>query len=240
MALIVVGHRPATAALHRQPRLGTVEGPCSRQGQALDRRLLVNREHQRVLGRIDIEADDILDFGGEFWVVRQLEGVHPVRLQPMCRPDPLHAAMTDPSSLRHRPAGPVRRLTRRLSQRHLDHPFDRCRRQRRLATRTRRLVQQSVNPLGQEARLPAPDRRLAFAGLPLNLHGADRGRAQQDDPRPPRMLLRAVARCDNRFQVRRECPGAIANSKPNFNPFSHLRSFAHPPAPRNHSSVPIH
>src|SRR5580704_8435981 len=47
----VVGHCTSAATLHRQPRLGAVE--------RLDLRLLVDRQHQRVLGRIDIEADDI-------------------------------------------------------------------------------------------------------------------------------------------------------------------------------------
>jgi hypothetical protein len=60
MALVVVGHRPATALLHRQPGRSAVE--------RLDLRLLVNRQHQRVLGRIDIEADDILHLGGELRV----------------------------------------------------------------------------------------------------------------------------------------------------------------------------
>src|SRR3954447_8974896 len=50
VTLVVVCHRPAAAALHRQSRLGAVE--------CLDLRLLVNREHQRVLGWIDIKANN--------------------------------------------------------------------------------------------------------------------------------------------------------------------------------------
>src|SRR6266542_4667383 len=73
MTLVVVGHRPATAALHRQPRLGAVE--------RLYLRLLIDRQYQRVLGWIDIEADDILHLGSKLRVVRQLEGLHPVRLE---------------------------------------------------------------------------------------------------------------------------------------------------------------
>ena len=82
VALVVVGHRPAAALLHRQARLGAVE--------RLDLRLLVDRQHQRMLGRIDIEADDVLDLGGELRIVRQLEGAHPVRLEAVRRPDALH------------------------------------------------------------------------------------------------------------------------------------------------------
>src|SRR5271166_5825847 len=78
-----------------------------------------------------------------------------------------------PAALAIPPAGPVRRFTRRPSQRHLDDPFHRCRCQRRLATRTRRVAEQPINALDHKARLPAPDRRLAFAGLPMNFHRAD-------------------------------------------------------------------
>ena len=43
--LVVVRHRPAAALLHRQARLGAVE--------RLNLRLLVDRQHQRVLWRIE-------------------------------------------------------------------------------------------------------------------------------------------------------------------------------------------
>jgi hypothetical protein len=46
-----------------------------------------------VLGRIDTKADDILHLGGKLRVVRQLEGAHPMRLEAVCRPDALYAAM---------------------------------------------------------------------------------------------------------------------------------------------------
>jgi hypothetical protein len=41
-------HRPVAALLHRQPGLSAVE--------RLDLRLLVERQHLRVLGRVDIEV----------------------------------------------------------------------------------------------------------------------------------------------------------------------------------------
>src|SRR3954447_21555087 len=57
VTLIIVGHRATAASLHRQPRLGAVE--------RLDLRLLVNRQHQRVLGWINVEADNIPHLGGK-------------------------------------------------------------------------------------------------------------------------------------------------------------------------------
>jgi hypothetical protein len=104
-----------------------------------------------------------------------------------------------PAAFRHRPAGPVRRLARRFGQRHLDHLLDHRRRQRRFARRLGGLVQQAVDALGHKARLPAPDRRLAFAGLPLDRHRADPTGAQQHNPSPPHMLLRTVPRTDHGF-----------------------------------------
>ena len=79
VALVVVGHRPAAARLHRQPRLGAVE--------RLDLRLLVDAEHQRMRRRIDIEADDVAQLGHELGIARQLELAHPVRLQSVGAPD---------------------------------------------------------------------------------------------------------------------------------------------------------
>jgi hypothetical protein len=66
-------------------------------------------------------------------IIRQLEGLHPARLQAVRHPDALHAAVADTGGFRHRPAGPVRPLARRFEQRHLVHPLNHCRRQRRLA-----------------------------------------------------------------------------------------------------------
>jgi hypothetical protein len=39
----------------------------------LDLRFLIDRQHQRVLRRIDVEADDILHLGGKLRVIRQLD-----------------------------------------------------------------------------------------------------------------------------------------------------------------------
>ena len=145
-------HRPAATGLHRQAGLGAVE--------RLDLRFLIDRQHQRVLRRVQVEADDVLHLGGELRIVRQLEGPDPVRLQAVRRPDPLHAAMADPGRLGHRPASPVRRLARRFGERHLDDPFDRGRRQGRLAAGPGGLLQQAIDTGVHEA-LPASARSSA-------------------------------------------------------------------------------
>jgi hypothetical protein len=43
-----------------------------------------------VVGRIDVEADDLVQFGGKLRIVGQFELTHPVRLEAMSTPYPLH------------------------------------------------------------------------------------------------------------------------------------------------------
>jgi hypothetical protein len=69
---VVVGHGAGLARLERQPRLGGVE--------RLDLGLLVDREHDRVLGRVDVQTDDVLELGGELGIRRALEGPDTMRL----------------------------------------------------------------------------------------------------------------------------------------------------------------
>ena len=57
VALVVVGHRAGLARLHRQARLRPVE--------RLDLAFLVDREHDGVRRRVDIEPDDVVELGGE-------------------------------------------------------------------------------------------------------------------------------------------------------------------------------
>ena len=65
---VVVGHGAAAALLHRQAGLGAVE--------RLDLALLVDREHDGMRRRIDVEPDDVAQLGGELRVVGQLELAH--------------------------------------------------------------------------------------------------------------------------------------------------------------------
>jgi len=51
--------------------------------QSLYLALLIDAEHQRVLGWIKIEADDIFELGGKLGFVADLETLDAVRLQSM-------------------------------------------------------------------------------------------------------------------------------------------------------------
>jgi len=99
-------HGAAAAGLQRQTRLRAVE--------RLNLALLIDRQHHRVGGWIEIETDDVGQFLGEARIIRPLEGAHPVRLQLGRLPDPLHRAQRDAGDFRHRPSRPMRHPRWRL------------------------------------------------------------------------------------------------------------------------------
>ena len=193
MAFVVVGHGAEAPLLQRQPRLGAVEG--------LDLAFLVDRQHDGMRRRIDIEPDHVAQFGDELRVGRELELPVAVRLQPVRLPDAPHGAGADAARLRHQVGGPVGRLGRRLGQRQRDHAFDHLRPERRNARGPRLVAQKAVDAFPHEALLPAPDTGLRFAGLPHDRVGADAIGAQQDDRRAPDMLLRRIAVPGDQLQV---------------------------------------
>ena len=91
MALVLVGEageRPAVG----QPELalGTLE--------RLDRRLLVDREHDRVLRRREVEPDDVGGLGGELGVGRRAPGLPPGRSIVGRRTRQTYRALTSPRS----------------------------------------------------------------------------------------------------------------------------------------------
>ena len=88
VADIVVGHGPGLAGLERQTRLGAVE--------RLDLAFLVDREHDRMARRRQVEPDNVRELGDEVGIAAALEGADAVRLQPVRRPDPLHGPQRQP------------------------------------------------------------------------------------------------------------------------------------------------
>ena len=153
--LVIVGHGLAAPGLQGLPRLGAVEG--------LDLRFLVDRQHRRMGGRIDIEPDNVGRASRQSRVAGALEGAQPVRLQPVRPPDALHRAQRDADRLGHGAAGPVRGLVRRFGARQRHHPRRGFRRDRRLARLAGLVAQQPLDPRFGKASLPAPHRRPADA-----------------------------------------------------------------------------
>src|SRR6266550_8788498 len=164
MALVVVGYGASAPLFHRQPRLGAIKGS--------NLALLVDRQDNGMVGRIDVEADDLVQFGGKLRIVGQLELAYPVRLEAMSTPYPLHRTDADPGCLRHLRTGPVTGRRRRASQRQGDHTFSNLRAQRRNTRPTRLVPPKARGSFVAETFLPTPDHRLGLAG---GLH--DLGRA---------------------------------------------------------------
>src|SRR6478736_7630609 len=57
--------------------------------------LFIDRQHQGLVGRIEVEADDILDLRDEVGIVGDLATAHEMRLEAVFGPDALHARVAD-------------------------------------------------------------------------------------------------------------------------------------------------
>ena len=176
--------------------------------------------------RIDVEADDIADLGGELRVVGQLELAHPVRLQAMGAPDPLHRTDADPGQPGHRLSRPMGRLPRRVFEGQGDDAVGHFGGQRRDARRAGLVPQKAIDAFFHEPFLPAPDRRLTDPGRAHDLCRARAGGGQKHDPRAPDVLLRTVPIRHHRVQT-----GAAGGAYVYGDACSHPVD-SHPPEPR--------
>jgi hypothetical protein len=88
-----------------------------------DLALLVDREYDAILGRIDIETDDILQLLGKRWTVRQFERADAMWRQLVGFKDALHRAEAHSRRFGEHSAGPVGRLARWRPQRQIEHPL---------------------------------------------------------------------------------------------------------------------
>src|ERR1700688_4692438 len=85
IAFVVVRHRLSTALLHRQAWVRAIE--------RLNLASLVDAEHNRLVGRVEVEPDDVDHFFSEFWIVRWLEWARQMWLEAMLLPDALHGGV---------------------------------------------------------------------------------------------------------------------------------------------------
>jgi len=185
---VVVGHRGSPPALNRQASLRAIE--------RLNLALLIDRQNDGVLRRIDIKADDIAQLGNELSVVRQLELPHTMRLQAMRAPDAPHRTDADPNDLGDGRAGPMGCVRRRHSQGQAHDPLGDLGRQGRDA----RWAPTGRQCLRHQTALPAPNDGLSLPGSPHDLGGAVAISCQQDNSGPPDILLWTIPIADNRLQ----------------------------------------
>ena len=116
-----------------------------------------------------------------------------MRLEPVRAPDALHGADANPGRPRHSRTGPVRRFVQQRLHGQRDDTLGDRGIELRDARRPRFVAQKSVHAFGGETLLPAPDAGLGLARLAHDRVRPGAPGAQQNDLRPPDMLLRCVA-----------------------------------------------
>ena len=197
--------------------------------------LLVHREHDGVLGRVDVETDDVRELGGKLGIARALEGPDPVRLQVMRGPDALHRTQGDARVPGHRPAGPLRRFAGWLGAGQRHHAADQIGAQRRLAGLAGGIALQAIDPGLGEPPLPALGGGPTDPGAPGDLGDAQPVGRAQDDPSPRDVLLGAVAIGDDRLQT-----STILSRDHRADGLSHEPTIAHLPALANRLFASVH
>ena len=158
VALVVMGHRPAFAGLQREAGLSAVKG--------LDLTFLIDRDDDRVGRRVHVEADDVLDLGGEGGIGGPFERAQAMGLEAMGVPNALDGALRNADGFRHRPSGPMGDGARRFGAGQSDNPRNDGRSDGRRAGLTGLVVKQAVHAFFGEAPLPTPDCRATDAGAP--------------------------------------------------------------------------
>ena len=101
MALIIVRHGAAPTVLHREARLGAIQG--------LDLAFLIHAEDEGMLGRVQLQAYDILHVLLEVRIPAERERADPLRLEAVCLPHTLYQRGVGVQIPGQRPRGPVRR-----------------------------------------------------------------------------------------------------------------------------------
>ena len=185
VALVVVGLRPAAARLHRQARLRAV--------QRLDLALLVDAQHQGLVRRIQIQPHDVGQLLDELRVAAQLEGLDPMRLEVVTRPDALDRGLAEPLGPGQRARAPVRRRGRRGVQGGFHYRADLLHRHPRLAAGPRRILFQPGHAQSQKPFAPQLHRRSGdLQGRGDVLAGNAVG-GHRDDLRPDHLPIREAS-----------------------------------------------
>jgi len=99
VALIIVRHRATAAFLHREARLGAIQG--------LDLAFLVDAQDEGMRGWVQVQAHHILHFVLEVRVATELEGTDQMGLEAVRLPHALHQGGVGPQLPGQRPRGPV-------------------------------------------------------------------------------------------------------------------------------------
>src|SRR6266571_957749 len=147
MAFVVVGQRLTAALFQRKAWLGAVE--------RLNLSLLVQRQHQRVLRRVEVKANHVLQLLGKARVVAELERLDQMWLEAVLSPDAAHGLFAYAARFGHGAGAPLRSLGRLLLSGLADDLLNRFRRQRRLTARAWGILLDAGDALLEKAKAPA-------------------------------------------------------------------------------------
>lgn len=113
---VIVRHGAATPFLQRQPRLRPVE--------SLNLRFLVNAQHERLIWRVQIQSDHIIELFHKLSIATQFGRLDQMRFELMLFPDSPDRSFTDSRSVSHQSGAPVSCVWRLPVQCHLDNSPD--------------------------------------------------------------------------------------------------------------------
>ena len=119
--------------------------------QGLDGRLLVDTEHNRVFGRVEVQADDISDLGRECRILTHFVGAREVWLYAVGSQDIGDTAAREPDRLAQETGRPPTSPSRRGRQSELHDCLDGLSRHRVVPAAGLRTVQQPVNALPRKS-----------------------------------------------------------------------------------------
>ena len=149
VALVIVRHGCAAALLHRQAGLGAVQG--------LYLALLVYRQHQRMLGRIEIEPHDGFQLACELRVATHLETIDAMRLEAVGPPYTRDRSFRDTRLFGHGAGGPLRGVVGRLLCGLRNQSRCHFRSDRRSPSGARGILQQTLHSQFQKTAAPQGD-----------------------------------------------------------------------------------
>jgi len=127
--------------------------------QRLNRRLLVHTQHHGVLGRMQVQADDVVDLGLELGIPTHLVGSHAMGLEALASQDIRDRTTRDSHRLAQQPRRPARAARRRGREGELHDLLDRLLGQRVILAPRLGPLRQALDPSVQEA---APNPRHGF------------------------------------------------------------------------------
>ena len=177
--VVVMGPSADVSLAQRQSGLGAFE--------SLTLALFIAAEHQGLLGRVEIEAHDVPEFFLKLKVFGELEIAHPVGLQLMGRPEPLHARFAQAGFTGHRAHAP-RPAMRSPGARQTQGPSDSLGRKPWLASPPRGVLETLQAP-GGKALPPTSNGQKTHRLLLGDLFVGESLSQPQDDPSPENLPL---------------------------------------------------